>query len=124
VAQFDGGVERLLRFLADGMALAFRPERAGGETGLVQFVVQTPDRPVDLWLELRAESCQALTGGSGPDTRLTLALPVFLRIAFKRISGADAYIDGAVIASGDVVLGATLDDWFDPPDIAAAQAML
>jgi len=121
VRSFAGGSERLLRFLADGMALAFNPERAAGETGLVRFVIEGEAEPIDLWLQIDLDGCRSVEEARDPDAVIGIPLAVFLRIAFKRISGADAYIDGLVHASGDVVLAATLDDWFDPADLAVAR---
>lgn len=122
VRGFEGGSGHLLRFLAEGMALAFDPERAAGETGLVQFAIADDACPIDLWLQIDADACRSVEQAGEPDTVIGLPLPVFLRIAFKQISGADAYMDGLVHASGDVVLAATLDDWFDPPNLAMARA--
>lgn len=119
---FAGGSGHLLRFLADGMALAFNPERAAGETGLVQFAIADDASPMDLWLQIDVDACRSVEQGGEPDTVIGLPLAVFLRIAFKQISGADAYMDGLVHASGDVVLATTLDDWFDPPNLAMARA--
>jgi alkyl sulfatase BDS1-like metallo-beta-lactamase superfamily hydrolase len=121
VRGFDGGRERLLRFLADGMALAFNPELAAGETGLVQFVIEDEDGTVDLWLQIDLDGCRRADEGPDPDAVIEIPLVVFLQIAFKRMSGADAYIDGLVSATGDIVLATALSDWFDPPDLAMAR---
>ncbi len=122
VAGFAGGTARLLDFLAAGMALAFCPERAEGQTGLVELHIVAPEGEISLWLEIGLHECRTSATGSDPDTTVTVPLAVFVRIAFKRLSGADAYMDGLVQAAGDVVLATTLDDWFDPPDLAAAAA--
>jgi len=122
VAGFAGGTARLLEFLTAGMALAFCPERAEGQTGLVEIHIVTPEGEIPVWLEVGLDECRTSATGSDPDTTVTVPLAVFVRIAFKRLSGADAYMDGLVQAAGDVVLATTLDDWFDPPDLAAAAA--
>lgn len=121
VQNFGGGREGLLRFLADGMALAFNPELAAGEVGLVQFVIEDESGTVDLWLRIDLDGCQRVDEGPDPDAVIEIPLAVFLQIAFKRTSGADAYIDGLVSASGDIVLATALSDWFDPPDLAMAR---
>ncbi len=123
VTSFAGGVDGLLRFLADGMARAFDPGRACGETGLVQFAIDVGERTIELWLRIDADGCRSIEDGRDPDAIIAISLAVFLRIAFKRISGADAYVDGLVRASGDVVLATTLDDWFNPPDLAIASVI-
>jgi hypothetical protein len=122
VAGFAGGTARLLEFLTAGMALAFQPDRAQGQTGLVEIHIVTPEGEVPVWLEIDLDECRTSATGADPDTTVTVPLAVFVRIAFKRLSGADAYMDGMVQAAGDVVLATTLDDWFDPPDLAAAAA--
>jgi hypothetical protein len=122
LAALEGGITRLLEFLAAGMVISFRPERAEGQTGLVEIHIATPDGEIPLWLEIDLDECRTPVAGSDPDTTVTVPLAVFVRIAFKRISGADAYMDGLVRAAGDVVLATTLDEWFDPPDVAAAEA--
>jgi SCP-2 sterol transfer family len=122
VAGLEGGTARLLRFLAAGMVLSFCPERAEGQTGLVEIHIVTPEGEIPLWLEIDLDECRTSATGSDSDTTVTVPLAVFVRIAFKRISGADAYMDGMVRAAGDVVLATTLDEWFDPPDLAAAAA--
>jgi hypothetical protein len=122
VAGLDGGTARLLKFLAAGMVMSFRPERAKGQTGLVEIRVVTPEGEIPLWLEIDLDECRTSATGSDPDTTVTIPLAVFVRIAFKRTSGVEAYMDGKVRAAGDVVLATTLDEWFDPPDLAAAEA--
>jgi hypothetical protein len=122
VAGVEGGAARLLEFLAAGMVLSFRPERAEGQTGLVEVRIETADGEVPLWIEIDLDECRTTSTGTDPDTTVTVPLAVFIRIAFKRITGADAYMDGMVRAAGDVVLATTLDEWFDPPDVAAAEA--
>ena len=122
VAGLEGGIPRLIEFLAAGMALSFRPERAEGQTGLVEIRIQTPDGDIPLWLDIDLDEVRTAATGSDPDTTVTVPVAVFVRIAFKRLTGADAYMDGVVRAAGDVVLATTLDEWFDPPDVAAAEA--
>lgn len=120
VAALPGGAERLLELLGAGMALAFRPERAAGTRGVVRFVVETADGPVDLSLQLDEEGCRVAGGAVDADTVIRVALPVLLRIAFKQLTGTDAYLDGRVEASGDVVLANSLDTWFEAPTAAVA----
>jgi hypothetical protein len=122
VAGLEGGIPRLIEFLAAGMTLAFRPERAEGQTGLVEIHIETPGGEIPLWLDIDLDEVRTAVTGTDPDTTVTVPLPVFIRIAFKRLSGADAYMDGMVRAAGDVVLATTLDEWFDAPDVAAAEA--
>ena len=115
-----GGVVGLIRFLAQGMALAFSPDRAQGETGVVQIVVGTQGGPVEVWMEVTEQDCRSVETGSDPDTVLRMSSAVFLRIAFKFLTGVDAYLGGLIEASGDVVLATTMDEWFDSPDLTVA----
>jgi hypothetical protein len=115
VRALDGGTDRVVRFLADGMASAFRPERAAGASAVVRFVVATGDGRAELWLRIEPDGCRTVAHGTRADTTVTAPLPVLLRIAFKQLTGTDAYIDGRVQVGGDVVLATTLDDWFDVP---------
>lgn len=122
VAGLEGGISRLIQFLAAGMALSFRPDLAEGQTGLVEIHIDTPDGEIPLFLDIDLDGVRTASTGSNPDTTVTVPFPVFLRIAFKRLTGADAYMEGMVRAAGDVVLATTLDEWFDAPDVAAAEA--
>jgi hypothetical protein len=117
VASGAGGARQLVYFLADGMALAFAPDRANGESALIEFVVTAPDEQIPFWLSMLPDACLREIDGSDPDTVLRMSLATFLRIAFKRLTGVDAYLDGKIEASGDVVLATTMDEWFDLPDL-------
>lgn len=117
IDELRGSIAGLLTFLADGVALAFVPERAQGEVGLVQMVVDTPDGEREVWMRISPDRCQAEAAGGEPDTVLRMSLATFVRIAFKDLTGADAYLEGLIEASGDVVLATTMDDWFDSPDL-------
>lgn len=120
VLALPGGVDRLVDFFTSGMAAAFDSTRAAGETGVVQIVIQAEGRAFDLWLRIGGDACLATRRGSDADCVIRVPLPVFLRIAFKTTTGSDAFLQGQVSATGDVVLATALDDWFEAPDVAAA----
>ena len=117
----DGGIEAVLAFMRTGLQLAFRSERAAGEMGLVQFNVDADGRVVELWLDVGPDGCRPAREDAYPDTVIAIRLPVLLRIAFKRMTGADAYMAGMVTAAGDVVLATSLDAWFDPPELVVTR---
>ena len=110
-----GGPQAAFSLVGGGMPDAFRPERAGGESGLVSFDVDIDGRTERLVLALTPTGCAAAPVEGTPDTAIALGLPTFLRLAFGATTGADAYLDGAVSVTGDVVLAAGFDEWFEPP---------
>lgn len=119
VARLPGGDESVLAFLADGMARSFQPDRAIGAYGTVRFAVETAVGELDLWFAFDEAGCHPEPAAAQPDATIEIPLAVLVRIAFKELTGSEAYVGGLVKASGDVILATSIDGWFDVPTAAA-----
>src|SRR5262249_36505878 len=109
----------LLAFVAEGFERTFRPEWAAGACGTVRFEVAMSDRVCELCIAVDETACRIVSELDDPDAEVTIPLPVLVRIAFKQLTGGEAYVDGLVTASGDVVLATSLDSWFaDPTEVS------
>jgi SCP-2 sterol transfer family len=116
-----GGDDALVAFLASGFERSFDPELAAGTGGRVRFVVTSRSGKREVCLEIDEDGCRVVPVLSDPDVEIRLPLIVLLRIALKRLTGAEAYLAGAVEAHGDVVLATCLDGWFTMPASVAGE---
>jgi len=108
------GVDTVLGWVFGLIAAAFIPEAAAVESAVVQFDVTAPDGVHSYLLRFADHKCVVLKA-TGEAARLTisLALPVFLRIIAGELDGMQAFVDGRVRLSGDVLLAQAMRGWFN-----------
>jgi len=108
------GVDTVLAWVFGLIAAAFIPEAVAVESAIVQFDVTAPDGVHSYLLRFADHKCVVLKA-TGEAARLTisLALPVFMRIVGGELDGMQAFINGRVRLSGDVLLAQAMRGWFN-----------
>lgn len=112
----EGGFGGLLDEVFGNMPNAFQPDRANGQQAAFQYVVQTPDGPLEYFVRVDDGVC--VTGrGQIADSQLTtsVGLPTFLRLATGRVNGMQMFLRGKVKLSGNTLYAAKFEHWFQRP---------
>jgi putative sterol carrier protein len=107
------GVEKALGEVFQGMAEAFLPDKAGGQSAVIQYDVTSPDGKLSYQLKVANGTCQVNKGA--PDSaRVTLGLstPDFLRLITGKLDGQTAFFQGKLKLSGDMMFAQTMQSWF------------
>ncbi len=109
------GVDGVLDSCFQGMAAAFRPEVAGGQSAVVQYDVNAPSGKRSYQLRVAGGQCALAKGASEP-ARLTLALGLadFMRLVAGKLNGQQAFMQGKLKLQGDMTLAMVLQNWFAP----------
>lgn len=109
----EGGVELALDKVFEGMVEAFLPAKAGGQSAVIQYDVNTPDGKKSYQLKVADGKAQSLKG-SPESARVTLTLnaPDFLRLVTGKLNGQTAFFQGKLKLSGDMMFAQTMQSWF------------
>jgi putative sterol carrier protein len=109
----EGGVDAALDKVFEGMVEAFLPAKAGGQSAVIQYDVNTPDGKKSYQLKVADGKAQCLKG-SPESARVTLALaaPDFLRLVTGKLNGQTAFFQGKLKLSGDMMFAQTMQSWF------------
>ncbi len=107
------GVEKALDAVFDGMVKAFLPEKAGGQSAVIQYDVLAQDGKHSYQLKIIDGKCSFLKG-SPESARVTLSLaaPDFLRLVTGKLNGQTAFFQGKLKLSGDMMFAQTMQSWF------------
>jgi len=109
------GVDEMLGQLFNGMAEAFRPERASGQNAVIQYDVKAGDSVHSLQIKVADGACQASAGTPDPPrVTLALALPDLLRIVTQQINGQQLFMSGKLKIQGDMTVAMIMQQWFQP----------
>ena len=114
IARQEGGVDRALDQVFDGMRRAFDPARAAGQSAVVQYELATPDGQRSYVMRFADGRCQ-VERGSDPSPRVTLRIGMadFLRLVAGRLGGMQAFMSGKLKVGGDLFFAQTYQAWFD-----------
>jgi putative sterol carrier protein len=109
----EGKYEQVCQQVADAMKERFVPEKAAGDTAVIQYDISAPDAMHTFQLKVASGKCEVAKGAPGP-ARVTLALtlPNFLRLVSGKLDGMQAFFGGKLKVSGDVMFAQTLQRWF------------
>lgn len=109
----EGGVDTALDKVFEGMVEAFLPAKAGGQSAVIQYDVNTPDGKKSYQLKVADGKAQSLKG-SPESARVTLTLnaPDFLRLVTGKLNGQTAFFQGKLKLSGDMMFAQTMQSWF------------
>jgi len=111
-----GGVEAALEFVFRGMQDAFRSEKAAGRSLIIHYEIRGPRDVVIYQMDVCDGRCTATRGASRtPDVKLSLSLPNFLRLIMGNLGPAMAYLTGKLRVSGDLLVAAQVEGWFQRP---------
>ena len=110
------GIDTALDRVFAGMVDAFLPERAKGEKAIVQWDLATDEGPRAYQLIVADGKCE-YKRGSAPDARVTLGIRVedFLRLITGKLNSMQAFFQGKLKVSGDVLFAQGQEAWFKKP---------
>ena len=118
----DGQLERLvgsgpaLRAVFRGMERSFRPDRAGGFTGEIQYEL-TDTNGARLWtIRVEGDHAVAVAGRAfSPAVTIRTTVPTFARVLSGELEPGRAFLEGLLAVEGDLALASRLGRMFRPP---------
>ena len=109
----ESGVDSALDRVFEGMCAAFLPEKAGGQSAVIQYDVKAPDSTHSYQLKIADGKCQVLKGApESARVTLTLTTPDFLRLVTGQLNGQTAFFQGKLKLAGDMMFAQTMQSWF------------
>jgi len=109
----ERGVESVLDGVFQGMADAFLPDKAAGQSAIVQYDVTVAGQPHTYQLKIGGGRCEIVKGRADtPRVTLTLALPDFLRVVAGKLPPVQAFMTGKLKLSGDMMIATAMQGWF------------
>ena len=110
------GTETVLDQIFAGMAEAFLPAKASGQSAVIQYDVKAGGKAHSYQLKVADGTCQVAKGAGGP-ARVTLALSLadFMRLVSGKLNGMQAFMSGKLKLQGDMMFAQTMQGWFQPP---------
>jgi putative sterol carrier protein len=110
----DLGVDNVLRQIAEAMVERFQPDKAAGESAVIQWDIQTPDGIHSFHLTVSDGTCATRKGvASSPRVALSLTLVDFLRFIAGKMDGMSAFMSGKLKVTGDLMFAQMMQSWFD-----------
>ncbi len=112
----EGGPDRFLDQVFEGMSGAFNPSKAGGQQATVQYEITAPDGAHSYAMRIADGRCEVERGAAeSPRVTIRSALPDFLRLITGRANGVQLFMTGKLKVSGDLFVAQTFQAWFDRP---------
>jgi len=112
----DGGAKGVLDQVFDGMAAAFNPAKAGGQSATVEFDIDTPQGVERYALEVADGTCTVHHGGAeSPRTTIKARLVDFLKLITNNLNPMQAFMTGKLKVEGDLFFAQTAMNWFERP---------
>ena len=110
----ERGVESVLDGIFQGMAEAFLPDKAAGQSAVVQYDVTVAGAPRTYYqLRIGGGRCEVVKGRADPPrVTLTLSLPDFLRLVAGKLPPVEAFMTGKLKLQGDVMIATAMQSWF------------
>lgn len=108
------GVDTVLGQVFEGMRQAFVPERAAGQSAVVQWDVNTGEGTKSWTVRIADGQC-SVTQGTAESPRLTLTwftIGDFLRFVAGQLDGMQAFMSGKLRLAGDMLFAQTMQNWF------------
>jgi putative sterol carrier protein len=116
VQQQEGGADRVLDQVFEGMREAFDPGKAAGQEAVVQYEISTPDGLRNYVMRIKDGQCSVERGSDEhPRVTIRMALADFLRLIAGRLNGMQAFMTGRLKVGGDLFFAQTYQAWFNPP---------
>jgi putative sterol carrier protein len=110
------GIDEALDRVFAGMVDAFLPDKAKNEKATVQWDLATADGPRPYHLIIADGKCE-YKRGKADEARVTLAVRVedFLRVITGKLNSMQAFFQGKLKVSGDVLFAQGQEAWFKKP---------
>jgi putative sterol carrier protein len=108
------GVDTVLAQVFDAMKERLDPQKAAGQTAVVQWDIKAPDGTHNYQFKVDNGS-GSWTQGTPDAARVTLTfgLPDFLRFVAGQLDGMQAFMGGKLQLAGDMMFATTLQTWFN-----------
>src|SRR5262245_5915397 len=107
------GVDQVLAQIFSAMEERFEPEKAAGESAVVQWDVDDAAGTHSYTVTIADGTCTATSGpADSPRLTLTLALPDFMRFIAGKLDGMQAFIGGKLRLTGDLLFAQQMQGWF------------
>ncbi|HVE68448.1 MAG TPA: LLM class flavin-dependent oxidoreductase [Solirubrobacteraceae bacterium] len=106
-----------LRLVFAGMTRRFRPDRAGGFDGDVQYELTPSAGAPRNWVVSIGAGGATARPGRAPDPKVTIAMDVadFARLISRELDPGRALMDGRLRLEGDVMVASRLGEMFGEP---------
>lgn len=110
------GIDNVLDLVFAGMKTAFLAAKAGGQSAVIQYDLDTPDGKKSYQIIVKDGECNIVKDGT-EKARVTLILNLsnFLKLITNNLNGMQAFMTGALKVTGDVMFAQTMQGWFDQP---------
>ena len=108
------GIDTVLGQVFDAMKERLDPQKAAGQTAVVQWDVNAPDGVHSY--QFKVENGAGSWAQGTPDTprvTLTFSLADFLRFVAGQLDGMQAFMGGKLRLAGDMMFATTLQTWFN-----------
>jgi putative sterol carrier protein len=113
------GTERVLERIFRGMQERFVPERAQGVDAVVVFVITDQGEEHPFTVTIRDGTCAVAPGtDESPKVTITTDLLSFTKMTAGQVQGPALFMSGKLKLSGDLMFGARVAGFFDPPRAA------
>jgi len=107
------GVEDVLQRIFATMQSMFRPDRAEGQDGVVQWEVDDGASTHVYHVTTDAGTCRTAAGpADAPKATLSFTLANFVRFMAGEMNGIQAFMTGKVKISGDVMYAQRMEGFF------------
>jgi len=108
------GTDQMLDRVFSLFGSRFLPERAGGDTGIVEWHIKTLDGEKVYHLTISDGTAVGARGpAEKPRTTLTMSAPDLLRLCSGTLDGVTAFMNNKIKLAGDMMFGAKLPVAFD-----------
>ncbi|WP_328393666.1 SCP2 sterol-binding domain-containing protein [Streptomyces sp. NBC_00390] len=106
-------IDRVLELVFEWFRACFRPERAGGQSGIFHYAVNTPLGVRHRYIVVDTGSCTATVAADRPaDATIGLDVQDLVALAIGELKGTDAFVNGRLKISGDVFFAMNWIEWF------------
>ena len=112
-----GNEEVLLDGIFDAMKATFDPSAAVGQSAVVQYDLDTPRGLVNYQVKVDNGTCTIEKGATDePRVTLAMSMPNFVRLMAGVLDAMQAFMNGQLKISGDVMFSQNVGNWFKQPD--------
>jgi putative sterol carrier protein len=111
-----GGIDGFLDTVFAGMASAFNPAKAAGQSATAQYDIVTPEGTKSYWMRVADGACSIQRGAAeAPKATIKAKLYDLLRLITGKLNPAQALMTRKLSVNGDLFFLQTMQGWFDRP---------
>lgn len=107
------GLDTLLEQVSSAIAERFDPEKAAGQSAVVQWDVTDAEGTHSFHITVADGTCTSAMGpGESPRVTLGFNVPSFLKFIAGKLDGMQAFMGGQLKLTGDMMFAQTMQAWF------------